>query len=393
MGRRWQVEQLMNIPHNQKSIMVIDDEPDNLQLLENMLRQRGYDVRSLPSGRLALTAVAHRQPDLILLDINMPEITGIEVCKQLKADVRYSAIPIIFLSALRDVEDKVQAFRAGGVDYISKPFQFDEVYARVATHLKLRDLQKELKSQNEELEDMVLARNRQLAQAHARLNVLDRAKSDFLYIISHEFRTPLNGMLGVNELIMGELSTSQKDNDLKLMYDLSRQRLMSVLDDALLLTQIDIDGEKVFHSAPVPLSPVLTRAIARTSQIADSRHVKLRVLSGDIGSVRGQPDLLVRAFHALLDTAVRFTDASGTVQLANHVDDGSRRITIESSGRTISADLLEKFFDVFSIGELVAGNEGVGLRPSVAHRILTLFGANVGVENNGTTGIKLTISF
>jgi DNA-binding response OmpR family regulator len=123
------------------NIMIVDDNPANLKLLEDMLRQHGYEVRSFPRGRLALAGADQDPPDLILLDINMPELNGYEVCEQLKASDRLSVIPVIFLSALNATEDKVKGFRSGGVDYISKPFQFEEVQARVETQVKLRRAQ------------------------------------------------------------------------------------------------------------------------------------------------------------------------------------------------------------------------------------------------------------
>ena len=125
-------------PHN---IMVVDDNPANLKLLEEMLRQHGYEVRSFPRGRLALAAAEKSPPDLILLDINMPEMNGYEVCERLKSSASLSGVPVIFLSALNSVEDKVKGFQAGGLDYIPKPFQFEEVQSRVETHLKLRHAQ------------------------------------------------------------------------------------------------------------------------------------------------------------------------------------------------------------------------------------------------------------
>jgi len=123
------------------NIMIVDDNPHNLKLMEDMLRQQRYEVLSFPRGRLALAAADQEPPDLILLDINMPEMNGYEVCERLKASTRLSDIPVIFLSALNATEDKVKGFRSGGVDYISKPFQFEEVQARVETHLKLRRAQ------------------------------------------------------------------------------------------------------------------------------------------------------------------------------------------------------------------------------------------------------------
>src|SRR5277367_4092501 len=122
---------------DQRDIMIVDDTPANLRLLEDMLIQQGHEVRSFPLGRLALAAAAKNPPDLILLDVNMPEMNGYEVCELLKSTKELAEIPVIFLSALHEIQDKVKAFRSGAVDYISKPFQLEEVHARVATHLKL----------------------------------------------------------------------------------------------------------------------------------------------------------------------------------------------------------------------------------------------------------------
>src|SRR4030095_8390913 len=134
------------------SILVVDDTPANLQVLAGMLKDRGYKVRPVPGGKLALLAARRDPPDLILLDINMPEMNGYEVCNYLKADDKLQGIPVIFISALTEQLDKVKAFAIGGVDYVTKPFQMEELHARVETHLKLRRLQKELERTNTRLE-------------------------------------------------------------------------------------------------------------------------------------------------------------------------------------------------------------------------------------------------
>jgi serine phosphatase RsbU (regulator of sigma subunit) len=134
------------------SILVVDDTPANLQVLAGMLKDRGYKVRPVPGGKLALLAARKDPPDLILLDINMPELNGYEVCEHLKADDRLKGIPVIFISALTEPLDKVKAFAIGGVDYLTKPFQMEELHARVETHLKLRRLQIELEEYSRHLE-------------------------------------------------------------------------------------------------------------------------------------------------------------------------------------------------------------------------------------------------
>jgi response regulator RpfG family c-di-GMP phosphodiesterase len=136
------MSQLEENARTKGGIMVVDDNPANLKLLEDMLRQKGYQVRSFSRGRLALTSAAKNPPDLILLDVSMPEMSGYEVCEQVRAIEDFPGIPVLFISAMDRTEDKISGFRAGGVDYIAKPFQFEEVHARVETHLKLRRAQK-----------------------------------------------------------------------------------------------------------------------------------------------------------------------------------------------------------------------------------------------------------
>src|SRR5205807_9876341 len=136
------------------SILVVDDTPANLQVLAGMLKNRGYKARPVPSGKLALLAARRDPPDLILLDINMPEMNGYEVCERLKADDMLKGIPVIFISALTEPLDKVKAFSIGGVDYLTKPFHMEELHARVETHLKLRQLRRELENTNRRLESV-----------------------------------------------------------------------------------------------------------------------------------------------------------------------------------------------------------------------------------------------
>jgi len=148
-------------------ILVVDDTPANLEALGQMLRGQGYKIRVAPNGDQALAALARVIPDLVLLDIDMPGIDGYEVCSRMKRDPIFANIPVIFLSARTELDDKVKAFNVGGVDYVTKPFQFEEVKARVEAHLNLRKLQRELKELNEKLEERVRVRTTQLASLNA----------------------------------------------------------------------------------------------------------------------------------------------------------------------------------------------------------------------------------
>ena len=156
-----------NLPLGQ--IAVIDDTVANLHLISNILKEVGYDVRSFLKGKVALESIAYSVPDLVLLDIQMPEMNGYEVCKRLKANELTRNIPVIFISALNETFDKVKAFEVGGVDYISKPFQTEEVLARVATHLELYKMKMKLQETNFIQAQQLAQQNRQLLELNREL--------------------------------------------------------------------------------------------------------------------------------------------------------------------------------------------------------------------------------
>jgi two-component system, sensor histidine kinase and response regulator len=293
----------------------------------------------------------------------MPELNGYEVCERLKFGEKLCGIPVIFLSALNETQDKVKAFQSGAVDYISKPFQFEEGHSRVETHLKMNGLQRALTRQNERLEAAVAARTRELAEANERLTILDRAKNDFLNLISHEFRTPLNGLLGAGELMLGGMSCTEGNNQIQGLFERSRRRILSILDDALLMTQIDVNGEQ-FRSASVCLSAALRRAVGSATEFAESRRVTITQPASGPDFVTGDEDLLVRATHALLETAVKFSNAGETVRVTYGMAADSLQVIIESRGREIPDSAMTRFFDVFSIGEAMTPGGDLGLGPA-----------------------------
>jgi two-component system sensor histidine kinase/response regulator len=368
------------------SVMVVDDNPANLKLMGDMLGMQGYEVRLFPRGRMALASAAQKPPELVLLDINMPEMDGYEVCRRLKADASLAQIPVIFLSALHDTQDKVKGLQCGGVDYIAKPFQVEEVQARVETHLKVYTLQRALQFQNEHLERTVACRTRELQEAHTRLKILDTAKDDFLKLISHEFRTPLNGLLGAGELLLGKLPQTEATQELVEMFEISRKRILSMLDDALLLTQIDVAGER-FAPLPVSLRSVLDRALGMSAGAACEAGVALNAATQHDCAVLGDERLLATALHEMIEAGLQFASPGSTIQVKQ---EETARVSIDIAGRTIPERLIEKFFDVFAMHEASIAGVVLGLGPALAYRILSLFGGGASVENRGAAGIRLT---
>lgn len=180
-------ENKLNQDYKQNStVLLVDDLAENLQVLGNILDENDIEFSYATSGKEALDAVAFKKPDLILLDINMPEMNGFEVCKKLKKDPETMDIPIIFLTAKADSEDIVEGLSIGAVDYVTKPFNTKELLSRVFTHLELFNSRKMIRKQNEELREMIDTKNK------------------FFSIIAHDLRGPFNTLLGFSDLALKE---------------------------------------------------------------------------------------------------------------------------------------------------------------------------------------------
>ncbi len=197
-------------PNPPGNILVVDDTPHNLHFLSHTLTEKGYKVRSVMNGQMALTVAQAAELDLILLDIKMPDIDGYEVCQQLKANAATRAIPIIFLSALDEVLDKVKAFKVGGIDYITKPFQLEEVLARVENQLAIRFAQLEVERLNQQLEQRVIQRTAQLEQEIAERQ---KAQGKLLHLALHDSLTGLPNRAWLMKRLAQVLNRTKQQRD------------------------------------------------------------------------------------------------------------------------------------------------------------------------------------
>ena len=368
------------------TIMIVDDEPDNLNVLGEMLRHQGWEVRAFPRGKMALAAAAEEPPDLVLLDIRMPEMDGYEVCRRFKADERLRPIPIIFLSAFTAPADKVRAFETGGVDYVTKPFAEAEVLARTHTHLRLRRHQLHL-------EDLVRERVKELTEAHRRLRIWDDAKNQWLNMLSHEMRTPLTGVFSVAELLFMDLPAADDHHELRELYELSRTRIEKLMNDALTLAEIDVAAES-FVLQPLRVAPILhdaLNALARQATDCKIAADDALVALADV-TVLGEPKLLGQAFGDLLQTAMCCVDTGENITMKTHVSAGQATVTLVTDGESLAPAALETFFEVGGQRTLLKGGGDFGLGAALASRIIRLFNGSVSVRNGPERGLVMELS-
>jgi signal transduction histidine kinase len=370
-------------------ILVVDDVPDNLRLLTDILKAQGYKARPVPNGRLALRAARNDPPDLILLDVDMPEMNGLEVCRQLKADGRTRDIPVIFISALGNTADVVKGLRAGGIDYIVKPFQAEEVLAHVQTHLSLRRLQRQLQERNAQLQEQ--------AEALARANAA-RLKDEFLASMSHELRTPLNAILGMSEVLCDGVYGPLNENQLRSVRTIegSGRHLLDLINDILDVAKIEASKEEL-ELAPVSVGSVCEASLGLIKQNAHKKQLKVSTVLDSAATVlRADERRLKQILVNLLTNAVKFTPEGGSIglEVAGDAERGAVHFTVWDTGIGIAAEDMERLFQPFLQldSRLSREHTGTGLGLSLVQRLAEMHGGGVSVESEVGKGSRFTVS-
>ena len=373
------------------NILVVDDTPQTLQLLVAIWSGANYTVRPADSGALALASALAYPPELVLLDVNMPEMSGFEVCRQLKQNPATQAIPVVFLSGLTDLDDRVQGFQLGAVDFVAKPFQRDELLARVSTHLQLARLQKDLISE-------VAKQTRDLQGAYQELAKASRLKDEFLSTMSHELRTPLTAVIGMAQILhagaYGPLNREQAEAIE--VVEGSGRKLLQMINDILDYIQVDA-GKVELQLAECPIVELVNAVLENVRSKAAEKHIELScrfyqqesLLWLDVRHMR-------RVLLILLDNAVKFTSSGGNVGIIVRNSIVQHRIEFEvwDGGPGIAEADLPKLFKPFLQldGGLNRSHEGSGLGLALAGKLARLLGGEIRVTSQLNAGSRFIVS-
>jgi diguanylate cyclase (GGDEF)-like protein len=359
-------------------VFIVDDDPTSVEVLSALALRGGYEVQIAHDGAQALATVAATKPDVILLDVEMPGIDGFEACRRMKAGAATRDIPVIFLSGLTDAAEKLRAFAAGGADYVGKPFEPEEVLARVAHQIKITRLQAEMRAANE------------------RLLELDRLKATFAAMLVHDLRSPLT----VVQTTLGFLKEHPFGDDPELgeMVEFSGESMDKAL--ALIAEVLEIyRSDRTLAPAQLIAGDVaeVLRRCGTAAQLEARRRavvVETRIHGPLLALLDGQR--LERAVTNLLGNALKFSSRGGRVSLEAGVvidPEGGRHIHIEvrDTGDGIPEAELPHVFELYRQAHRFARTAGVGLGLAIVKRIVDAHGGTVAVRSQLGVGSVFVI--
>ena len=344
------------------SVLIVEDTIDTLRLLSDLLSEQGYDVRAVTNGRQALQAVERDPPDLILLDIGLPEVDGYEVCRHLRASERSHDVPVIFITALTDTVDKVQAFEAGGVDYVTKPFQVEEVLARVKTHVALRRARAEL------------------ADSFARLRTLEHLRDEMVRMVIHDMRSPLASLLMDLRFLKGSAGALSDDGQAALQSALKAVREMTAMaSDVLDVSRLE--------TSRMPIERAvwdLTRMARDVCTVLEATGIERAVEFEGEGAVNVTCDgaLVRRVMENFVSNGIRYSPAGSLVRISIASGNGAVRVAVHDQGGGVAPEDREKIFEKFGTLEdrRESSYHSVGLSLPFCKLAIEAHGGTIGVD-------------
>lgn len=367
----------------QFTILLVDDNPNNLNLLLKTLNNENYKLLVAKSGEEAIKRAEYVIPDLILLDVLMSGMDGFETCKILKKNEKTKDIPVIFMTALTETENKVKGFELGAVDYITKPIQYEEVILRVQNHLLIQDLKKSLQKKNKELEESL---NKEIE--------LNKLKSRFIYMATHELKNPLSVILMISRMI--NLGKSSEDNEINEQVGKivkATKFISQLLDDILLATMAD-EEELKFNPEFIDLVK-FSQDIADDYQLVNAEHNIIFESKNITAPVYVDRKLLIHILTNILSNCIKYSPKGSDV-LFSIAHEGNKLVfTFKDNGIGISKEDQLILFEEFKRGSNVGKISGSGLGLSIVKRCIQLHNGEINIESEtgkGTT-TKVTLDY
>jgi two-component system, sensor histidine kinase and response regulator len=361
------------------TVLIVDDNPTNLSVLMAFLQEAGYTILVSTDGNSALERADYAQPDIILLDVLMPDIDGFETCRRLKAQATTADIPVIFMTALTETDDKLSGFEAGAVDYITKPLNRDEVLARVETHLKIDRQRREISALRE--------RDR---QNYERLSAM---KDEFVHAATHDLRNPLT-VITYKAYFLEKLCDSSDDKVRKHLDGIKQSivKMRELIADMLDIARIETGNG--LNRQPVALDDYLRGLLVDLSLVASEKDIELHCLPPDtLPTMQLDTALMGRALTNLVENAIKYTPAGGTVSVHAVSSSDHVRLSISDTGMGIPTDDLPHIFDKFYRSQHAAHQEqeGTGLGLAITKSIVEQHDGTISVDSRLGEGTTFTI--
>ncbi len=367
-------------PQIKGDILIVDDALPNLRLLSRMLKNNNYQVRAISNSAMVMTVVHAEPPDLILLDITMPGQNGYQVCQSLKADDQTKDIPVIFISALDDVIDKVKGFEVGGVDYITKPFQVEEVLARVETHLTIRSLQKKLKDQVLDLQKLT----KSLVTANEELQASNDELNAFAHTVAHDLKNPLASTLLSMDLLERYIELDMQEKSLKALLNIREggNKLTNIIDELLLLASV---RKETVEKEPLDMGEIVEQAVDRLNMIFLRNDAKIYMPDSWPVAV-GYAPWVEEVWVNYISNGIKYGGSPPSMKCGSFIqDNGMTRFWITDNGDGISEEKSGTLFTEFTrLGRTRAQGHGLGL--SIVKRIIEKLDGEVGLESEEGVG-------
>lgn len=360
-------------------ILVVDDVSQNLQVIGSTLKSKGFSIALANNGAQAIAVAKSRNPDLILLDIQMPEMDGFKVCELLKSSDETKDIPVIFLTALNDKNDIVKGFDSGGVDYITKPFNQQELIARIVNHLELRHSKLIIENQNK---DLIKS---------------NQDKDKFLSIIAHDLKSPFNGLLGIAEILANEfdsLKTEEAKEFSKSLYD-SLKSQYKFLEELLEWGRYQ-RGTIQFNPREFNIIVDISDSIGLLRSNADSKHISVGIDVDEELLAYYDSNMVYTILRNLVSNAIKFTPVGGSIIISSAIynqDDNYVIVSVADTGVGMDEDDKAKLFRIDTVFTKMGTNneKGTGLGLILCKEFAERHGGKIWVES--TPGIGTTFSF